>query len=146
MNVVVEPAQNKDYPHIKQFAEQVGVTVPEQADENTYYLLMKSKTAIVGVVGIELCHEDALLRTLVVDSSTCKSDDLFYFLTVALGFARERQAKSVYFVTPADPSLFEPLGFSEQSLDELPTHFIGHKHFDKVKESEQNKLLMTPLH
>ncbi|MBM7645375.1 N-acetylglutamate synthase-like GNAT family acetyltransferase [Scopulibacillus daqui] len=122
MDTVVYIAKAEDREKVKKFTEKAGVSLPESTDNIQFLLLMDKSNALIGVIGIDLINREAVLRSLVIDGSKCKTDDIIYFLNTALAYATKKKATKVYFATPVGSALFAPLGFEEVAFSNLPEY------------------------
>lgn len=147
MEVVVSVAnKERDLRRIQQFADEAGVSSEGIYDSTTQFLIMTTTSGqVIATLGIETIDEYAFLRTLIADSKQCTSQKLFHLFDVAIGTARTQGKKSVYFFTPADPRMFQPLGFSEVSHEALPEKLFQSSHFSRTMKSDKANLLISQL-
>jgi N-acetylglutamate synthase-like GNAT family acetyltransferase len=124
MTSAIRKADENDVDSIVEFVKRTG-TATDHIDRNPDGLFMMEDTQrqIVATATIEYHGVDGLLRTLVIDSSRCGSDDVLHFFSSLLTHAERQEMATLYMVT-ASSGLFTAFGFRELSHKDVPVHVI----------------------
>jgi len=76
-----------------------------------HFFACSSGNGLTGLVGVEICGSDALLRSLVVGASARTKGTGTALVTHIERYSRERGVRSMYLLTTSAASFFERLGY-----------------------------------
>jgi amino-acid N-acetyltransferase len=118
--VSIEPAAAQDLAAVLSLLQQNGLPPDGLSDHVGSLLVARQDGVIVGSAGLELYGPDALLRSVVVDS-TCRARGLGRRLTeAALALARGRGVRRVYLLTETATDFFPRFGFRPAERTAVP--------------------------
>jgi amino-acid N-acetyltransferase len=91
-----------------------------------------SKTELTGLVGLEFCGADALLRSLVVATEARGSGLGAALVAHAESYARDRGARSVYLLTTTAEDFFARLGYVRADREAAPLPIRETREFSEL--------------
>jgi N-acetylglutamate synthase-like GNAT family acetyltransferase len=84
------------------------------------FVVAESGDDIVGVAGLELCRENALLRSVAVHPEWRSRGVGHTLVTRVIAQAEQRGIRALYLLTTTAERYFPSFGFRELSRDEVP--------------------------
>jgi amino-acid N-acetyltransferase len=111
-SVELRTARESDLPAVLELLGQAQLPVVGVADSPEHFLVAESDSKVVGVVGLELYGESALLRSAAVVESWRGSGVGRVLVERALDVARERGIEDVYLLTTTAEEYFPRFGFA----------------------------------
>jgi amino-acid N-acetyltransferase len=118
--IAIDPADPADLPAVLRLLDARGLPVDGVADLGASMVVARRGGAVVGVAGIELYADGALLRSVAVDASM-QGRGLGRRLTEsALALADAHAAPAVYLLTTTADGFFPRFGFETVGRDEVP--------------------------
>ena len=100
--------------------------------------------ALQGVIGLELCGEDALLRSLAVHAATRARGCGRALVEKAERHAREQGVRRLYLMTTTAADFFARLGYKELERNEAPASIRATSEFSALCPAS-SKLMMKEL-
>lgn len=76
-----------------------------------HFFLAQCGESLIGLVGLEICAPDALLRSLVVTGDECRKGLGSMLVRHAEGHAAAHQVQSIYLLTTTAGPFFRRLGY-----------------------------------
>lgn len=120
MTITIEQGGPEDLAHVLALLERHGLPLDGAAFMQDALVVARRNGEIAGAAGLELYADDALLRSVVVDSSV-QGQGLGQRLTeAALALARTRGVAAVYLLTTTADGFFSRLGFDRIGRDDVP--------------------------
>jgi amino-acid N-acetyltransferase len=110
--VELRTAQPDDLPEVLSLLGKADLPTVGVADSFSHFIVAESDGDLVGVVGLELYGESALLRSAAVEESWRGTGVGRLLVERALDLARERRIEDVYLLTTTAEEYFPKFGFA----------------------------------
>ncbi len=111
-SLTIRKARKQDYGVLTDVLQQSNLPTDGVADHIENFLIAESKGSIAGMIGLEVYHPHALLRsTAVLPEFRNHGIGTMLFHTL-LTFASEKQVKELYLFTNTAESYFQRKGFT----------------------------------
>ncbi len=107
------------------------------------FFLVGSSAAPHGLVGVQFCGPDALLRSLVVAPSRRSTGLGCALVAHAEAHARARGARAVYLLTSTAESFFRRRGYIDADRDRAPPAIRSTREFSDICPSSSAFLVKT---
>jgi amino-acid N-acetyltransferase len=117
--VELRTAAKEDLPEVLALLERAGLPTAGVAESFSHFIVAESESKLVGVVGLELYHGSALLRSAAVEESWRGSGVGKVLVERALDVARERRIEDVYLLTTTAEQYFPRFGFTCVCRDDV---------------------------
>jgi amino-acid N-acetyltransferase len=117
--VELRTASSADLEAVFSLLDRSGLPTAGVADNFSQFLVAEADGRLVGVVGLELYGESALLRSAAVEESWRGSGVGRVLVERALDLARERGIEDVYLLTTTAENYFPKFGFVCVRRDEV---------------------------
>jgi len=117
--VELRTAQESDLPAVLGLLGRAQLPTAGVGDAQSQFVVAESEGRLVGVVGLELYGESALLRSAAVEESWRGSGVGRVLVERALDVARERGIEDVFLLTTTAEHYFPRFGFSCVSRDSV---------------------------
>jgi amino-acid N-acetyltransferase len=117
--VELRTANAADLESVFSLLDRSGLPTAGVADSFSQFLVAEAEGRLVGVVGLELYGESALLRSAAVEESWRGSGVGRVLVERALDLARERGIEDVYLLTTTAENYFPKFGFVCVRRDEV---------------------------
>jgi amino-acid N-acetyltransferase len=118
--IVLRNATSSDRPAIESLLTSLKLPVAGIGDWLDRYWIAESGGRVVGVAGVEVYRDGALLRSVAVDPAWRGSGLGRTLVGRTLQLARDAGAREVFLLTTTAESYFPRLGFSGASRTEVP--------------------------
>jgi len=96
------------------------------------FLVARKDGGIIGVVGLEICRGDALLRSLAVTEVNRRMGIGLKLVQSVEQYARSRRVKTLYLLTLTAETLFRKAGYSAIDRSTAPTALQATREFKSV--------------
>ena len=117
---VLRPARTDDLPGIEQLLTKSGLPTTGVAAALGGFIVAESAGAIVGTAALEVCHDDALLRSVAV-APEWRSHGLGRALvTRVIADAEGQGLRALYLLTTTAEHYFPSFGFQPVTRAEVP--------------------------
>ena len=113
----IRTAEEKDLPEVLSLLGRADLPTAGVADAFSHFIVAESEGRLVGVVGLELYNESALLRSAAVEESWRGSGVGRVLVDRALDMARQHRIEDVYLLTTTAEHYFPKFGFACVSRD-----------------------------
>ena len=116
-----EFANPSDEPQIRQLLAECEL--PDEditASHLKHFLVVRHEAKLMGVVGLEVFHQCALLRSLAVDTQTRRQGIASQLVKKIEEYARSHDAASLYLLTTTSVDYFEKHGYHTTDRDNVP--------------------------
>jgi amino-acid N-acetyltransferase len=117
--VELRTAEESDLPAVLALLDRTHLPTAGVADAPSQFLVAESEGKLVGVVGLEVYGESALLRSAAVEESWRGSGVGRVLVERALDVARERGIEDVFLLTTTAEQYFPRFGFACVSRDSV---------------------------
>ena len=118
--ITLRAASGSDQPAIEKLLTDLKLPVDGVGDWIRYFWVAETGGKIVGVAGIELYGDGALLRSVAVDPARRSSGLGRTLVDCALSAARASGAREAFLLTTTAERYFPKLGFAGTTRDEVP--------------------------
>jgi amino-acid N-acetyltransferase len=115
--VELRTARPDDLPEVLSLLGKADLPTAGVADSFSHFIVAESEGDLVGVVGLELYGESALLRSAAVEEGWRGTGVGRLLVERALDLARERRIEDVYLLTTTAEEYFPKFGFACVSRD-----------------------------
>ena len=116
--------------HVQRLVAAAGLPTEDLADADlSYFFGYGSREKPIGVVGLEVFDGEALLRSLVVESSERGAGGGRMLVAAAEEHAHSQGVRSVYLLTTTAERFFERLGFRRVDRDSAPATIRATREF-----------------
>jgi amino-acid N-acetyltransferase len=124
----VRPAVSADLPAVERLLVDSGLPLDGVRDALPTFVVAEAGGRLVGVAGLEVCCDNALLRSVAVDAEW-RSRGLGRALVArVISDAEARGLRALYLLTTTAEHYFPSFGFQRIARDEVP---------DDVRETEE---------
>jgi amino-acid N-acetyltransferase len=125
----IRPAATSDLPRVEMLltASQLPLTGVREALAD--FVVAEADGEIVGVAGLELCCDDALLRSVAVAPEWRSKGLGRALVTRAVAEAEARGIRALYLLTTTAEHYFPSLGFQRVGRDEVPAEVKATEEF-----------------
>ena len=130
--VELRTARESDLAAVLALLGQARLPTAGVAEAPSHYVLAESDGKLVGVVGLELYGESALLRSAAVEEGWRGSGVGRVLVERALDMARERGIEDVFLLTTTAEHYFPRFGFSCVSRDSVAEGVKGSVEFQEA--------------
>jgi N-acetylglutamate synthase-like GNAT family acetyltransferase len=124
----LRPARTGDLPAIERLLTDAGLPLGGVADALEHFTVATHGPEIVGVAGLELCHENALLRSVAVASEWRSRGLGRTLVTHVIADAEGRGLHALYLLTTTAERYFPSFGFRQVDRGSVPA---------EVRETEE---------
>lgn len=118
--IMLRAALGTDQPAIEKLLTDLKLPVAGVGDWIRHFWVAETGGRIVGVAGVELYGDGALLRSVAVDPERRSGGLGRTLVDCALSAARASGAREVFLLTTTAESYFPRLGFEETTRDQVP--------------------------
>lgn len=117
----LRPAQAADLPGIERLLTTSNLPLAGVAGALPGFVVAEHEGAIVGTAALELCRDDALLRSVAVAPEWRSRGLGRALVTRVVADAEARGIRALYLLTTTAEHYFPSLGFRQITRDEVPT-------------------------
>jgi N-acetylglutamate synthase-like GNAT family acetyltransferase len=118
--VTIRPAQADDYPAVAALLTTSGLPLAGVEESLEDFLVAEAEGGLVGVAGLEVCCDNALLRSVAV-ASDWRSRGVGRLLVPRLiASAEARGIHALYLLTTTAERYFPSFGFTQITRDSVP--------------------------
>jgi amino-acid N-acetyltransferase len=117
----LRPAKSADLPNIEQLLTASSLPVAGVTDALSGFIVAEADGAIVGTAAIEICRENALLRSVAVAPEWRARGLGRALVTRAVAEAEARGIRALYLLTTTAEHYFPSFGFRQITRDAVPT-------------------------
>ncbi|MBC7790456.1 MAG: GNAT family N-acetyltransferase [Anaerolineae bacterium] len=119
-NATLRPARTSDFPNVAELLTAAGLPLAGVADALANFTVAEHGAELVGVAGLEVCRNNALLRSVAV-SPEWRSRGLGRALvTHVITDAESRGINALYLLTTTADRYFPSFGFREVTREQVP--------------------------
>ena len=115
-----EPAKPHDLPEALDLLRRTQLPTEGVVDHFGNYVVVRDEGHLVGLAGIEVCGQDGLLRSVVVDPDYRGEGAGRSLIDTALALARRMGLGTLYVLTTSARDYFALHGFADCPRDQAP--------------------------
>jgi len=116
----LRPARSSDLPAIERLLTDSGLPLAGVAEALDTFTVAESETELVGVAGLEVCCDNALLRSVAVMPEWRSRGLGRTLVTHVIADAAGRGLRGLYLLTTSAERYFPSFGFRQITRDEVP--------------------------
>ena len=129
---ILRPAQSTDLPSIEQLLKAANLPLAGVAEALPGFVVAEAEGAIVGTAALEVCRDNALLRSVAV-APEWRSRGLGRALVMRANANGEaRGFRALYLLTTTAEHYFPSFGFQQITRDEVPTDVQATEEFQSA--------------
>ena len=117
---------------IRALLGECGLPQEDIAKHLNHFILAKDSNNLIGVIGLEICGKDGLLRSLAVASSYRGRGIAKALYARILAYAHLQGIKTLYLLTTSAIGFFSKLGFAKEERDDVPESIRITKEFQSL--------------
>ena len=121
MKIRAEGAQPHDLPVVLDLLRRADLPTEGVAEHFRNFVVVRDDACVVGAAGLELCGEDGLLRSVVVEPASRGSGLGALLVEGACDLARRSELRGLYLLTTTAREYFVGQGFADCPRDEAPS-------------------------
>lgn len=148
MQVLIRKAGKEDLDGLKEFLSRANLGTDGLNEETvgSFLLLENENGDLKGSLGMEVCEEYGLLRSLVVSAGQAEQE-IFLLFDQMVALAKEKGLASLFLATNKGGALpfFELMGFEKVGRGELPVGFYQSEHIRQVLNVDNSVFLKFNL-
>lgn len=119
-NAVLRPALREDLAAVERLLTASSLPLDGVADALPAFVVAQAGDDIVGVAGLEVCCDNALLRSVAVDPAWRSRGVGRALVARVISDAEARGIRGLYLLTTTAERYFPSFGFRQISRDEVP--------------------------
>jgi amino-acid N-acetyltransferase len=116
----IRPALESDLPRVEQLLTRSNLPLVGVKESLGDFVVAESGGELVGVAGLEVCCDDALLRSVAVAPEWRSRGVGRALVTRAISDAEARGIRALYLLTTSAERYFPSFGFGAISRDQVP--------------------------
>ena len=120
MEVRAEGAQPHDLSVVLDLLRRADLPTEGVAEHFRNFVVVRDDACVVGAAGLEVCGEDGLLRSVVVEPASRGSGLGALLVAGVCELARRSQLRSLYLLTTSAREYFVGQGFADCPRDDAP--------------------------
>ena len=117
---ILRPARSSDMPAIERLLTKSGLPLAGVAETLDTFTVAESGSELVGVAGLEICCDNALLRSVAVTPEWRSRGLGRTLVTHVIADATGRGLRALYLLTTSAERYFPSFGFRQITRDEVP--------------------------
>ena len=125
----LRPASNKDLPRVEKLLTDSKLPLDGVKESLKDFLVAEANGDIVGVAGLEVCCDDALLRSVAVRPEWRSKGVGRALVTRAIAEAESRGIRALYLLTTTAEHYFPSFGFTKVERSAIPEEVRATKEF-----------------
>ncbi|MEK7403426.1 MAG: arsenic resistance N-acetyltransferase ArsN2, partial [Gemmatimonadota bacterium] len=125
----IRAASQGDLPAVERLLTASQLPLDGVRESFTDFIVAESNGDIVGAAGLEICRDDALLRSVAVHTDWRGKGVGRALVTRAIADAEARGINALYLLTTTAEHYFPTLGFSKVTRDDVPADVRATKEF-----------------
>jgi amino-acid N-acetyltransferase len=128
----IRPATPADLPRVEQLLTQNDLPLAGVRESLSDFVVAEANGDLVGVAGLEICCDDALLRSVAVHPEWRSKGVGRALVTRAIAAAEARGLNALYLLTTTAEHYFPTLGFQKITRDQVPETVRATDEFTKA--------------
>ncbi|MFC4802472.1 GNAT family N-acetyltransferase [Neobacillus sp. GCM10023253] len=148
MQTLIRKATKGDLDRLKGFLTRANLGTDGLSEETIeWFLLLEDEQGeLVGSLGMEVCEQFGLLRSLVVTAGQAEKE-IFVLFDQMVKLAKEKEMESLFLATNKGAALplFELMGFEKIGRGELPVGFYQSEHIRHVLNVDNSLFLRLTI-
>lgn len=125
----LRPARSEDFAGIEGLLVASGLPLAGVREALPSFVIAEANETIVGVAGLEVCCNNALLRSVAVDPAWRSHGLGRALVTRVLTDAEARGIRALYLLTTTAERYFPSFGFRQITRDQVPAEVLATEEF-----------------
>ena len=145
----IRPASAADFPRVERLLTENGLPLDGVRDALGDFVVAEADGDLVGVAGLQICCDDALLRSVAVKPEWRSKGVGRALVTRAISDAEARGIRALYLLTTTADHYFPNFGFQKVTRNEVPEAICETDEFTRVcpaSATVMSKVLREPAH
>jgi N-acetylglutamate synthase-like GNAT family acetyltransferase len=126
---ILRPARSADLAGVEGLLAASGLPLAGVREALPTFVVAEADETIVGVAGLEVCCNDALLRSVAVDPAWRSHGLGRALVTRVLTDAEARGIRALYLLTTTAERYFPSFGFEQITRDQVPAEVLATEEF-----------------
>ena len=126
---ILRPARSEDLAGVEGLLAASGLPLAGVREALPTFVIAEANATIVGVAGLEVCCNNALLRSVAVDPAWRSHGLGRTLVTRVLADAEARGIRALYLLTTTAERYFPSFGFQQITRDEVPPEVLATEEF-----------------
>ena len=126
---ILRPARSEDLAGVQRLLAASGLPLAGVREALPSFVIAEADETIVGVAGLEVCCDNALLRSVAVDAAWRSHGLGRALVTRVLTDAEARGIRALYLLTTTAERYFPSFGFLEITRDQVPAEVLATEEF-----------------
>lgn len=101
-------------------------------DKNVKIFILKNDNTPIGIIGLEVYHKIALLRSMVIEKMYKNQGYGKYLFNKIVDYCKDKKVSELYLLTCSADRYFEKLGFEQILRNNLPEEIKQTKQFSQL--------------
>ena len=133
LSIAVSGVRLEEGPRVRELIESCGLVVEDVSDQMLRdFLVARKGSEVIGVVGLEFCGPDALLRSLAVAEVRRGQGVAKLLAASAEKYARARKAATLYLLTNTAARFFAGCGYERIDRGQAPEKICATAEFSRI--------------
>lgn len=126
---ILRPARSEDLAGVERLLVASGLPLAGVREALPAFIIAEADDTIVGVAGLEVCCDNALLRSVAVDAAWRSHGLGRELVTRVLSDAEARGIRALYLLTTTAERYFPSFGFQQITRDQVPAEVLATEEF-----------------
>lgn len=131
-SALLRPASNRDLPAVEALLKESELPLTGVKEALNSFVVAESDGDLVGVAGLEICRNDALLRSVAVKAEWRSKGVGRALVTRAIADAESRGIRALYLLTTTAEHYFPSFGFKTVKREDVPAAVRATDEFTKA--------------
>lgn len=125
----IRPATTADLPYVERLLTESDLPLDGVREALPTFVVAEADGGLVGVAGLEICCDDALLRSVAVAPAWRKKGVGRALVLRAIAEAEARGIRALYLLTTTAEHYFPAFGFVKTTRDQVPADVRATREF-----------------
>lgn len=126
---ILRPARSEDLAGVEALLAASGLPLAGVREALPSFIIAEADETIVGVAGLEVCCDNALLRSVAVDAAWRSHGLGRALVTRVLTDAEASGIRALYLLTTTAERYFPSFGFQQITRDQVPAEVLATEEF-----------------
>ena len=138
----VRRASAGDFHAIRKLLQSESLPVEDISPVLPHFFVVERDGKVLAVIGLEICGEEGLLRSLAVDVEYRNQSLATQLIRELISHARDTGVKTIYLITTTAEGYFARKGFTMISRSEVPSSISSTLEFTSLCPSTATVMMM----
>lgn len=123
--LLVRTAISNDFSFIVELLKNASLPTVDINPSLSHFFVAELNNVIIGVIGLEIYNENALLRSMVVSPEYRNRSVATMLLTALTNYAAEKRVEKLFLITTSAEGYFSRKGFCTVSREDVPLSILS---------------------